>query len=322
MKSETKKLLIVDRVHPHLIDLLEKSGFSCNIRHDLNYEKYLLLEDDYVGLIIRSRFLIDNQAIDSKKNLKFIVRIGSGMENIDVAYAERKGISCFSTPAGNAPSVAEHCLGMLLSALRNITTSNNEVRIGKWEREKNKGHEIGSRTVGIIGYGHTGKAFADMLKPFGCKIYVFDKYRTGFKEEHIVETTLQELLRECDVISLHINYFEDNYHFFNDELIKQSIHPFIFINTSRGLAVKTDDIIKNLQNGKIKYACIDVLEYETVQLKIPSKSSWPEPLQRLAQMENVILTPHIAGQTFDAEKRHADIAFEKIIGLTDNQFKT
>lgn len=310
-----KKILIVDSVHPDLIDSLNEHGFYCEIRKDLDYDAYLTLEDEYTGLIIRSRFSIDNAAIDSKKKLKFIVRIGSGMENIHVSYAESHGVFCFSTPEGNAPSVAEHCLGLLISALRNIVSSDKEIRDGYWLREKNKGAEIGSRTVGIIGYGHTGKAFANLLKPFGCKIYVYDKYNVGFEDEHINEVSLSILLRECDVISLHINYFEENYHFFNQALIRQTGKPFIFINTSRGLAVKTTDLIKYLESGKIEYACLDVLEFENVQLKIPDKALWDDNLMKLTQMENVILTPHIAGQTIDAEKRHARIALQKIIKI-------
>ena len=312
----SKKVLIVDQIHPKLTNDLTQTGFTCEINQRLTYEEYLSLQDEYEGLIIRSRFQIDQQAIDSKSQLKWIVRIGSGTENIDVAYAKQRGIDCISTPEGNAQSVAEHCLAMLLSVVRNITTSTQEIKSGLWEREKNKGLEISDRTIGIIGYGHTGKAFARLLQHFDCKIYIYDKYYNGFEDEYVEETSLQNLLAKSDVISMHINYEKDNHHFFNKKLIEYVEKPFIFINTSRGLAVNTFDIIEALQQGKIQYACLDVLEYENVQLQIPPKTAWSKDLKTLVKMPNVMLTPHTAGQTVTAEKRHAEVAFEKICQLT------
>ena len=311
----SKKVLIVDRVHPTLIDDLTQAGFSCEIAQNLTYENYLSLQDEYEGLIIRSRFQLDESAIDSKPQLKWIVRIGSGMENIDIAYAKRQGIECISTPEGNAPSVAEHCLALLLSALRNVSSSTLEIKEGLWEREKNKSVELRDRTVGIIGYGHTGKAFARLLQNFGCKIYIYDKYYNGFEDEHIEETSLKDLIAQSDIISIHINYEEENHHFFNKDLIEYAEKPFIFINTSRGLTVNTFDIIEALQQGKIQYACLDVLEYENVQLQIPPKTAWTKDLKTLVKIPNVLLTPHTAGQTLTAEKRHAEVAFERIYQL-------
>ena len=308
----SKKVLIVDRVHPTLLDDLTQAGFFCEIAQNLTYENYLSLQDEYEGLIIRSRFQLDESAIDSKSQLKWIVRIGSGMENIDIAYAKRQGIECISTPEGNAPSVAEHCLALLLSALRNVGSSTLEIKEGLWEREKNKSVELRDRTVGIIGYGHTGKAFARLLQNFGCKIYIYDKYYNGFEDEHIEETSLKDLIAQSDIISIHINYEEENHHFFNKNLIEYAEKPFIFINTSRGLTVNTSDIINALKQGKIQHACLDVLEYENTQLTIPPKTKWSKDLKTLSQMSGVTLTPHIAGQTFTAEKRHAEVAFERI----------
>lgn len=306
------KVLIVDRVNSLLITELNKKGLECDVRLDLDYDAYINLKDEYIGLIIRSRFQVDKAIIDSKKNLQFIVRIGSGMEHIDTVYAENAGVFCFSTPEGNAPSVAEHCLSMLLSATRNILKSDNEVRKGEWEREENKGMNLSSLAVGIIGFGHTGKAFAQLLKNFGCTIFVYDKYNFGFDEEYIQEVPLNTLLENSDVISLHVNYMTSNHHFFNEKMILKTKNPFILINTSRGLVVNTADVIHYLKKKRIRYACLDVLEYENTQLKIPPKSEWPKDLKKLSELPNTILTPHIAGQTLDAEKSHAEVALQKI----------
>ena len=307
------KILVVDKVHEDLITRLTEQGLVCEVNRDLTYDEFVALPDDYVGLIIRSRFVVDKKALLSKPSLRFAVRIGSGVESIDTEFAERCGVKVLSTPEGNAPSVAEHALGLLLAALRHIAEADKEVRHGDWLREKNKGRELGSLTVGIIGYGHTGPALAKLLAPFGCKIYAYDKFKSGFGSAQVTEAPLATLLEQCDVLSLHINYLTENHYFINKDIINQAKHPFIFINTSRGLAVNTADVVEGLKSGKIRYACLDVLEYEDVRLKNAAKDEWQEPMRQLAEMENVVLTPHIAGQTTDAERRHAEVAFAKIM---------
>jgi D-3-phosphoglycerate dehydrogenase len=234
------------------------------------------------------------------------------MENIDSQYAESKGIHCLSTPEGNANAVAELCLTFLLAALRHVATANDEVRKGEWLREKNKGTELASQTVGIIGYGHTGPAFARLLKALGCKVLCYDRYRHNYGDENATAVTLEELLEQSDVLSLHINYLPENHYFINKELIQKIKHPFIFLNTSRGWAVNTADVLAAIKEGKIKYACFDVLEYETSRLQIPPKDEWDAVLCELAETDQVLLTPHVGGQTLEAEKRHAEIAVEKI----------
>ncbi len=313
-----QKILIVDHVHPSLIDKLTARKFLCTVDMGMTYDRFMETGDDYVGLVIRSRFPVDAALLNSKENLRFIIRIGSGMENIDTVYAEKRNIICLGTPEGNAPSVAEHCLGMLISALRHIHIANGEVKNGKWDRVKNKGTELSERTVGIIGYGHTGPAFARLLEPFGCEIYAYDKYRAGIGDRYVKEVPLQVILQKCDVISLHINYLTDNHYFFDYPLIRQIKHPCILINTSRGMVVNTIDLLKGLEEGKIEYACLDVLEDEDLQLNLIPKEQWPEYLQKLAERSDVLLTPHIAGQTLTAEKRHADIAYKKIVKELSN----
>ena len=287
----------------------------CETILQISYNEFVKLNDEYEGLVIRSKFNIDEKAISSKKNLKFIIRIGSGTEHINLPLAKANGIQVVSTPEGNAPAVAEHCLGMLLDALKKMATANNEVKNGEWLREKNKGAELSSQTVGIIGFGHTGKAFAKLLRVFGCKILVHDKFKTGFSESYIEEVSLDELLQRATVISLHINYLSDNHHFIDTMLLQKAAQNPIFINTSRGLAVNTADLIFALDEDLISFACLDVLEYENVNLQIPPKSAWDDTLLRLTFNKKVLLTPHTAGQTVDAELRHAQVAIRKFKDL-------
>jgi D-3-phosphoglycerate dehydrogenase len=301
----------VDKVHPYLVEQFTDKGFFCETILRITYSDFFDLEDDYVGVVIRSKFVLDKEAISSKKNLKFIIRIGSGVEHIDVPFAEANGIKVISTPEGNAPAVAEHCLGMLLAALKKMATANKEVRNGEWLREKNKGTELSSQTVGIIGFGHTGKAFAKLLSVFGCRILVYDKFKSGFTETYINEVSLEELLQRGTVISLHINYLPENHYFIHKALLEKTKQKPVLINSSRGLAVNTADLLAALDDGVISFACLDVLEFENVNLQIPPQTEWDETLRKLTTYNNVLLTPHTAGQTYDAELRHAVVAVEK-----------
>jgi len=309
-----KKVLIVDRVHPYLTEKLSESDIVCLTDMTFTYETFKAAPDDLYGLVIRSRFVVDRAILDSKPSLKFIVRIGSGVENIDVEYAEKKGIKVISTPEGNANAVAEHCLGLLLAALRHLSSADREVRAGEWHREKNKGTELQSHTYGLIGYGHTGPAFAKLLHALGCKVYAYDRYNPVAGDSNAEMTDLETIMRECDVISVHVNYIPENKYFINEKFIEDVAQPFMLINTSRGMVVNTEDVVNAMESGKILTACLDVLEYESTRLKNLPKEQWPAAMERLAQLENVILTPHVGGQTPEAELRHAQVAVEKIMG--------
>lgn len=310
-----KKVLIVDRVHPYLSEKLSEKDFVCLTDMTFTYDTFKAAPDDLYGLVIRSRFVVDRDILDSKPSLKFIVRIGSGVENIDVEYAEQKGIKVISTPEGNANAVAEHCLGLLMAALRHISSADREVRAGEWLREKNKGSELQAHTYGLIGYGHTGPAFARLLTLLGCKVYAYDKYNPAAGDANAEMTDLATIQRECDVISVHVNYIPENKYWINRDFIDAMAHPFILINTSRGLVVNTEDVVNALESGKIRTACLDVLEYESTRLKNLPKEQWPAAMEKLATMENAILTPHVGGQTTDAELRHAQVAVEKVVGM-------
>lgn len=315
MTDNNRKILIVDRAAPSLQEGLLAHGYACSTRMDLTREEFCRLPDDLYGLVIRSRFQVDREVIDSKRNLRFIARLGSGVENIDTEYAENHGITCISTPEGNAQAVAEHALGLLLGALKNIPKADGEVRDGQWLREANKGHELGVQKVGIIGYGHTGPAFARILRHFGCEIYVYDKFRQDISDDFVKVVSLEEMLQHCNVISLHINYMPENKHLVNDDFIGRMQKGAILLNTCRGLVVDTAAVVRGIRSGQLGYACMDVLEYESVRLKIPAKNEWEKSLLELSELDRVILTPHIAGQTFEAEQKHADIALQKILNL-------
>jgi D-3-phosphoglycerate dehydrogenase len=306
----------VDKVHPYLVEQLTSRSFFCETILNISHNEFINLSDEYEGLVIRSKFNVDREAIISKSKLKFIIRIGSGVEHIDLPFAEANGIKVISTPEGNAPAVAEHCLGMLLAALKKIATADREVRNGEWLREKNKGSELSSQTVGIIGFGNTGKAFASLLRVFGCSILVYDKYKSGFSEAYIEEVSLDELLQRATVISLHINYLPENHHFINTNLLQSVKNRPVVMNTSRGLAVNTADLLFALDEDIISFICLDVLEYENVNLKIPPKNEWNDTLQRLTANKHVLLTPHTAGQTANAELKHAEVAVKKLFFST------
>lgn len=309
------KILIVDRVHPYLPEKLSGRGFLCETDLTYDYDSFLSRPDDVEGLVIRSRFVIDQAMLEQKHALKFIVRIGSGVENIDVAFAEKRGIRVLSTPEGNSNAVAEHCLGLLLSALRHITAADREVRAGEWLREKNKGTELHSHRYGIIGYGHTGAAFARLLHALGCEVYAYDKYHPENANGDAAMVPLETLMRTCDVVSLHVNYMPENKYLVDKAFVERMSSPFLLINTSRGLVVNTADVAEALQSGKITMACLDVLEYESTRLKNLPKEAWPAAMHAVATSERAILSPHVGGQTADAELRHAQCAVNKILEL-------
>ena len=310
-----KKILIVDKADPVLAEHLERAGFLCETILDITHQQFIDKSDQYIGLIIRSKFLLDQKAIASKPHLQFIVRLGAGMESIDLNFAEKQGITCISTPEGNAPAVAEHCLALLLITLRHINEANQEVRNGLWLREKNKGKEIHSLVIGIIGFGNTGQAFANILKHFNPEILVYDKFKSGFNQDKIQEVTLDYLLAKSDVVSIHNNYIPENHHFLNEHFFNQIKKPVLLINSSRGTVLNTQDLLQAIQNQKIAHACLDVLEYENVNLQIPAKENWNQTLLQLSECKQVTLTPHIAGQTPESERRHAEFAFQKIMKM-------
>lgn len=307
------KVLFLDSVHPKCAEILQHSGFECLINYNLTDEdlKQQLLEVDAV--VVRSRFRLTREILINTKKLKCIARAGAGMENIDVDFAEKMGISCVHAPEGNSDAVAEHVVGMLLMLFNNLGRADQQVRRGIWLREKNRGIELKGKKVGIVGYGNMGKALAQRLVGFGVEILVYDKYLTGFQTEKVKECSMQELFDECDVVSLHVPYNAETNYLVSSQWIKSFKKPFYLVNTSRGKCLKTLDLIDALESGKVLGACLDVLEFEAVSFENIDYENLPIEFKKLASSEKVVLSPHIAGWTHESNVKIATILANKII---------
>jgi len=309
------KVLFIDSNHPILHETLEKAGIQCDLNYHWTREEIESRLSEYDGIVIRSRIKLDKALIDKGTKLKFIARAGAGMENIDVAYAESKNIRCLHSPEGNKDAVAEHALGMLLSLFNNLCQANREVREGKWIREGNRGLELMGKTIGVIGYGNMGKAFAQRLKGFGVNVLAYDKYKSHFSDEYVTECTLERLQQEADVVSLHIPLTPETRFLANDAFFQKFKKNFYLLNTARGKVVNTADLLKNLDSGKISGACLDVLEFETGSFEDLDKGNLPEAFQQLIKSEKVMLSPHIAGWTKESNIKIAGVLAGKIVAL-------
>ena len=304
------KILHLDSTHPFLGKELEKIGFTNY--YDFKTIKSDLKISDFFGIIIRSRISIDKDFIDKCKNLKFIARIGSGIENIDVDYAKQKGIQIISTPEGNSNAVGEHALGMLLSILNNINSSNSEVKKGIWNRESNRGIELNNKTIGLIGYGNTGKSFAKKLIGFDVNTIYYDIKKIE-KDNYANPVSLNYLKDNSDIISLHVSMTEESIGLINKNFIESCAKPFWLINTSRGSCIIINDLVKGLKDGKVLGAGLDVIAFEKKSFeKLTVNENDQSNLNYLNSSNNVILTPHIAGWTQESKIGLVKIALEKI----------
>jgi len=306
-----KKLIIhVDKNHPILIEGLKKLGYKNDEHYNSDLNTILDIIKNYNGLVIRSRFEIDKNFIDKAKNLDFIARVGSGTENINISYANSKNISIINAPEGNKDAVGEHTLGMLLSLTRNLFNANESIKKGIWEREKFRGHEINGKTVGIIGYGNMGKSFADKLKGFNCNVICYD-IKKNLGDTNCNQVSLKKLRDESQIISLHVPYNLSTKKMINKDFIDKMINPFWLINTSRGNVINTDDVIESLKSKKVLGAGLDVLEYESSSFESIFKNN-NSSLNYLLKAENVILSPHIAGWTYESHEKLAKVILDKI----------
>jgi D-3-phosphoglycerate dehydrogenase len=305
------KILHLDTNHPLLINQLNDLGFQNDEDYNSSKSEIEAKISDYDGLIIRSRFTIDKQFLEAAKNLKFIGRVGAGLENIDCDYAESKGIYLISAPEGNRNAVGEHSLAMLLSLFNKLKKANQEVSEGKWLREANRGTELDGKTVGIIGYGNMGKAFAKKLQGFDVDVLCYD-IKEGVGDKNAKQVTLKEFQEKVDVVSLHTPQTPLTLNMINTDSINQIKKNFWFINTARGKSVVTKDLVTALKSGKILGAGLDVLEYEKASFEDMFSSTMPEPFQYLIKADNVILTPHVAGWTVESKEKLAQTIVDKI----------
>jgi D-3-phosphoglycerate dehydrogenase len=286
--------------------------FECEDGSQLSRSEVLERIGAYQGIVIRSRIMIDKELLNAAKDLRFIARAGAGMENIDVEHAKMLGIQCFNAPEGNRDAVAEHAMGMLLNLFNRINICDREVRKGIWLREENRGVELLGRTVGLIGYGNTGQAFAKRLAGFGVLIYAYDKYRSSFSDELVVETNMESIYQEAEVVSLHVPLTQETQHLISDAFFEKLNNPIYLINTSRGPVVDTEALVRAMENGKVLGACLDVLEYEKFNFEKIETGKIPEALQYLIDSPKVILTPHVAGWTHESNAKMAHVLGEKI----------
>lgn len=307
-----KKILHIDSNHDLLLHQLTDIGFINEIDVLSTKQEIENKIQDYQGIIIRSRFKIDKNFLDKATNLEFIARVGAGLESIDCDYAISKNISLIAAPEGNANAVGEHTLGMLLSLLNKINQANNEIKLGNWNRESNRGHEIEGKTIAIIGYGNMGKSFAKKLKGFDCKVIFYDILQ-NIGDQNAIQVSLKELQQSADVLSLHLPWTPESNGMIDADFINSFEKPFWLINTSRGKNVVTDDLVTALKSGKILGAGLDVLEYEKLSFEnLLTENKIPETFQYLLQAKNVLLTPHIAGWTFESHQKLAQVIVDKI----------
>jgi D-3-phosphoglycerate dehydrogenase len=307
------KVLLIDTVHPLLNEILKSKNIICELDNESSREEILTKINNYIGIVIRSRFKIDKEFLNKAKHLKFIARAGAGMENIDVAYAESLGIKCLHAPEGNKDAVAEHALAMLLMLFNNLKRADSEVRKGIWKREENRGYELKGKTVGIIGYGNMGSAFAQRLIGFDVNILAYDKYKTKFGNQYVKESTLEEIFEKSDVVSLHVPLTEETKYMVNSAFLNSFKKPIYLINTARGKVLNTADLVQAIFNKKVLGACLDVIEYESVSFENIDTANLPEPFKQLISLENVILSPHIAGWTFESHIKISKVLAEKIL---------
>lgn len=310
MKKKFFKALVLEELHPVLCEILNKNNvhvFETTNLDELTIHQHL--QDSHI-LIVRSK-KVDKTLIDKLPHLKIIGRAGAGMENIDVSYAKSKGIICLNSPEGNRDAVAEHVIGMLLMLLNNLKKADNEVRQNVWDRKSNWGWEVNRQTFAIIGYGNTGSALAKKLSGFGCQILAYDKYKT-IHDEYVQPSTLEELYEKADIVSIHLPLTDETHYYADEKFFSKFKKNIYFINTSRGKCLKTSALVSALKSGKVKGACLDVLEYEDISFEKMNIND-SHDFDYLKQSSKVILTPHIAGWSYQSYEKISRILAEKIV---------
>lgn len=303
------RVIVTAPTHPMLEEGLRERGYEVDIREQISYKELTAIIGAYAGMIVSTRLNIDAAMLSNANDLKWIGRLGSGMEIIDVDFARSRNIHCISSPEGNCGPVGEHCLGMLLSLMHHITLASNQVANGIWSREPNRGIELRGKTVGIIGYGHTGSSFGRLLEPFGVRVLAVDKYKKGFAAGYVEEASLERILSEADVISFHLPLTAETTYYADDAFFAGLKKTPFLINASRGGVVSTDALIRALDAGRIAAAALDVLENEDLSSYTPAEKI---RFQQLVSRKNVLITPHIAGYSRESLYRMPAVILEKL----------
>ncbi|MEJ6583308.1 MAG: NAD(P)-dependent oxidoreductase [Crocinitomicaceae bacterium] len=308
-----KNVLFLDTVHPILEERLTANDYNCINATQLSIEALQPLLKEAFGIVIRSRFTMDAAFLKNAPNLQFIARSGAGMENIDEVYCAEKNIQLFNAPEGNRNAVGEHALGMLLALFNQLVKSDTEVRKGIWDREGNRGIELNGQTVGIIGFGNNGNAFAKKLRGFDVKILAYDKYKSGFGNQFIHEVALFEIFEKADVLSFHIPQNEETLFMANEAFFSNFKKAIYLINLSRGKIVQTSALVSSLKSGKVLGACLDVLEYEKSSFESFFEQEIPEDFKYILESDKTILSPHVGGWTHESYYKLSDVLADKVL---------
>ena len=311
--SNTRKILLIDTPHPVLIERLENAGFHCHPAYTDDKASLRRQLPRFEGIVMRSRIAIDRTFLEGGPNLRFVAREGVGTEHIDLRAAEAMGIEVITSPEGSRDTVAEHALGLLLSLMNNLHRADREVRAGIWRREANRGIELFGKTVGILGYGNMGTAFARRLQGFGCRVIAYDKFKRNYGDDRAAAVDLDTLQRESDILSLHIPYTPDNQFFVDGPFLDRFRKPIYLVNTARGSVLHTADLVERLRSGRVRGAALDVIEYEETSFDFLDFDHLPPPWQYLTAADNVILSPHIAGWSVESKAGHGRVLAQKII---------
>jgi len=304
-----KRILITDEMHPVFIEGMLALGYEVDYYSMIDNEEVLCIIPDYDALALSTKICVTKEMIDKATRLRFIARIGSGLDNIDIKYAAQKGIRVFNSPEGNCNAVAEHTLALILNMLNHVARSDREIRSGQWVREANRGKELNGMTIGIIGYGHVGKTLAKRLMGFDCKVLAYDKYLHNFSQNNVVEVSINKIQEQADIITMHTPLTHETLHWINAHFFEKCKKNIYFVNASRGKVVNTRDLLYHLDTGKIIAAALDVLENE----KIDSLTADEKIIfNQLCQRDNITLTPHIAGWTQESKIALSQVLLNKI----------
>lgn len=312
MSTPQAAILIADEMHPSLFAMLDEAGFSYDYQPTISRGDLLARIGPFEGLIIRSKTTVDSEMLAAAPHLRYIGRAGAGLDLIDVAATEARGIQVFHAGTGNRDAVAEHVLGMLLALFNNILKADREVRQGTWDREGNRGIELMGKTVGLFGYGNNGQATARRLSGFGCRVLAYDKYRTDYGDAYAEAATVEQIMAEADVLSLHVPLTADTRQWINDAFIDQFGKPFFLVNASRGEVASLTAVVAGLQSGKVRGACLDVLENEKLKTLTPAQQV---AFDYLRQSDRVVLTPHIAGWTHESYVRINQVLVDQLVAM-------